>query len=145
MPPFQALMIQGQYRRMVWKEMQTVHHFTRLKHWDRWQLAATVVLSRISLEESSWSTMAGRQHLRSILTHSYLLNKIWEPREALCVPIPNRHVVQEDFGIHTMWIICTTPFSNNQFVFYVLIADKTSGKKAFTSSDQVRSKTTSDS
>ena len=43
------------------------------------------ILSHISLEESSWSTMAGRQHLRSILTHSCLLNEIWEPREAPCI------------------------------------------------------------
>ena len=49
---------------------------------------------------------------RSILPHSCLLNEIWEQREAPCVPISTHHVVHEDFGIHTMLIICTTPFDN---------------------------------
>ena len=64
---------------------------------------------------------------KSILTHSCLLTKIWEQREAPHVPIPIHH---EDFGIHTMSIICVTPFDNNQFVFDVLFADETSQKHA---------------
>lgn len=45
-----------------------------------------VILSRISLEESSWSTVAGRQHSRSILTQSYLLNEIWERKGSALSP-----------------------------------------------------------
>ena len=44
----------------------------------------------------------------------------------LCVSIPNRHVVHKDFDIRTMLIICVMPFNNNQCVFDVLFADKTS-------------------
>ena len=64
------------------------------------------ILSRIDSDESSLSTATGRQHSRSILTHSCLLDKIWEQREVLCIPIPRHRV---DFDIPAMLIVCATP------------------------------------
>ena len=37
-----------------------------------------LILSRVNHDELSWSIAAGRQHSGRILTHSYLINKIWE-------------------------------------------------------------------